>query len=97
MEDVETQILIHDLLVVMALVRWKVTRYKWNMLTALRRSHHGLRLSSARMISSIDYDFTNLIEMQENSCKTNKDRNLFGTKKGKTFEWMTFGEFGKQV
>jgi hypothetical protein len=63
----------------------------------MKYSRYSLRMSSARMISTIEYDFTNLVEMQESSCLRNKDKNLFGTKVGKSFEWMTYGEFGQQV
>jgi hypothetical protein len=43
------------------------------------------------------YDFENLVEMQEKSCREFRDRKLFGTKIGKEFSWMTFGEFATEV
>jgi hypothetical protein len=43
------------------------------------------------------YDFENLVEMQEKSCREFQNRKLFGTKIGKEFSWMTFGEFATEV
>jgi hypothetical protein len=46
---------------------------------------------------SSNYNFENLVEMQESKCLEFKDRKLFGTKHGKEFSWMTFGEFATEV
>ncbi len=41
--------------------------------------------------------FKNLVDLCEKSCKAHADRELFGTKKGDQWEWMSYGEFGKLV
>ncbi|MGK5090471.1 long-chain fatty acid--CoA ligase [Deltaproteobacteria bacterium TL4] len=41
--------------------------------------------------------FKNLVDMQERSCRTFKERNLFGTKGPKGYEWITYGEFAEHV
>jgi hypothetical protein len=44
-----------------------------------------------------EYDFNTLTEMQEKTCKINKDFNFLGTKVADTFEFITFGEFADAV
>lgn len=56
-----------------------------------------LKNSLKRNFSAIIYDFENLVEMQEKSCKQFNERKLFGTKKNKDFEWLTFGDFANEV
>lgn len=41
--------------------------------------------------------FSNLVEMQECSCKEFPNKEVFGTKINGTYQWITYGEFGKQV
>ncbi|MBF0236317.1 MAG: long-chain fatty acid--CoA ligase [SAR324 cluster bacterium] len=41
--------------------------------------------------------YKNLVDMQEKSCATFKDRELLGTKNGKLYEWITYGEFAQMV
>ncbi len=41
--------------------------------------------------------FSNLVELCERSCKKYADRELFGTKQGSQWKWMTYGEFKKLV
>jgi long-chain acyl-CoA synthetase len=41
--------------------------------------------------------FTNLVELFEKSVKAYAGRELFGTKKGETWTWTTYGALGQQV
>lgn len=41
--------------------------------------------------------FENLVQTYRSSCETYADRNLFGTKRGGSWEWMTYREFGGLV
>ena len=39
----------------------------------------------------------NVVMMQHHASIEYKDRELFGTRVGSKYEWMTYAEFGKQV
>jgi hypothetical protein len=67
--------------------------------TAAKRSLARAFSSSAASggTAAFVYDFENLVEMQEKSCREFQNRKLFGTKIGKEFSWMTFGEFATEV
>lgn len=41
--------------------------------------------------------FRSLVDMQQRSCANFAQRNLFGTKRSGVYQWMTYGEFGKEV
>jgi long-chain acyl-CoA synthetase len=41
--------------------------------------------------------YANLVELVESSVESYAGRELFGTKVGTVWRWMTYGEFGKQV
>ncbi|MFN8370081.1 MAG: AMP-binding protein [Bacteriovoracaceae bacterium] len=45
----------------------------------------------------MDRQFTNVVEMQEYSCKKFSNLNLFGTKNNGKYEWITYGEFQTAV
>jgi long-subunit acyl-CoA synthetase (AMP-forming) len=47
--------------------------------------------------SFMDFEFTNLVEMQQKACKHYAPNRLFGTRVGDNFEWMNYGDFGKLV
>ena len=42
-------------------------------------------------------EFKNLVDLLEKSCATYASRELFGTKKGASWEWITYGQFKTQV
>ena len=42
-------------------------------------------------------EFKNLVDMQERCCSDFAERELFGTKKDGSYQWITYGEFGKLV
>ncbi len=44
-----------------------------------------------------DFEFSTLVEMQQNACKKFKEKPLFGTKYRDNFKWMTYKEFNFQV
>ena len=44
-----------------------------------------------------EYNYSSLSELQSKSCELFKDKKLFGTRNGSKFDWMTYGEFGKEV
>ena len=44
-----------------------------------------------------DYNYHCLSKMQEKSCEIFKDKPLFGTRNGPKFDWLTYGDFAKEV
>jgi long-subunit acyl-CoA synthetase (AMP-forming) len=59
----------------------------------MRRDFSG----NAPVFHTVDYDFTNLVEMQIKSCEIHQKENFLGTLVNGKFEYITFGEFGTQV
>lgn len=45
----------------------------------------------------IEFPFKTLVELQEGTCHHNHDKQVFGTRNGDKYEWMTYGEFGREV
>jgi long-chain acyl-CoA synthetase len=41
--------------------------------------------------------FTNLVDLQQHACKTYAKKNMFGTRRGNEFKWITYAEFGEMV
>lgn len=41
--------------------------------------------------------FKNLVDMQEKSCETFKNREMYGTKGPNGYEWITFGQYAEMV
>jgi long-subunit acyl-CoA synthetase (AMP-forming) len=48
-------------------------------------------------IDRVILNSTDVVKMQHQTAIEYKDRELFGTRVGDKFEWMTYAEFGKQV
>ena len=47
--------------------------------------------------TEVKVEYTNLVEMQEDSCRKYAQNSLYGTKKSGTFEWITYQEFAEKV
>jgi long-chain acyl-CoA synthetase len=47
--------------------------------------------------SKLAFEFSNLVELVHKACDHYRNDNLFGTKVGNTFEWIKFGDFGREV
>lgn len=45
----------------------------------------------------VDFTFDTLVDMQIKSCKHNYKHPCLGTRNGKSFDYITYGEFGEQV
>ena len=53
--------------------------------------------TSLSCVTDIGDNINNLVELQIKACEIHKDYDFLGMKKGKQFEYITYGEFGEAV
>ena len=48
-------------------------------------------------LKSNHFDFQTVVELQEKACRLFSDNHVLGTKKGPTFEWMTYKDLDSEI